>query len=201
MYKMKNQFDFYNYKNTKEFNRLSEKERVIMEMKFQYGYTYKEIADKLGISAVRVEQLLKAYIKEVERLYKAREYSNVLDIPVEYSMMPVRIRRNAYIAYGYDRSEKDRFTLGELKEVIESGKIYKARNIGKMAVQEAIKIFDEEYSIKLNTPKVNTKIKIELEGVEDAFDLSTIDNILSFLNDIKDNHPEKIKDISIVKSH
>ena len=149
---MKKRFDYYNYKNTKEFGRLSEKERSILEMKFQYNYSYKEIAEKFDLkSAMRIKQIVDGAIEEVERLFKAREYSDVLDIPVEYSTMPKRIRNHAsYVITNYYKREKVYYTLKDLKYLIESGTIYNVRNIGEKAIQEAIIVFAEDYGIQVN---------------------------------------------------
>ena len=150
-------FDIEKYKNTKEYGKLSEKERTILEMKFVDKMTYKEIAEKFNLKSItRIEQIVDSSIAELERLFKAREYSNVLDIPIEYSTMPQRIRRHAgYTTIGYYKRERIMYyTLKDLKDLIECGKIYKVRNIGEKTIQEVIDIFAEDYGIQINVKEV-----------------------------------------------
>ena len=181
--------------NSREFNTLSERERDMLLMKSE-GHDYNHIAEKFNLSNTRVKQIIDTSLRKYKRLCQAREYSNILDVPVRYSKMPVRIRN-----YACRYSEKDNFTLGELKESIETGRINKARNIGRAAIAEAIAVFEKEYRIKVKAPKTKLKIKIELEceGGEEI-NISNIDDVLSYLSSIKDNNPDMVKGISVVKS-
>jgi hypothetical protein len=154
---MKYSFDIEKYKNTKEYGKLSEKERTILEMKFQDKMTYNEIAEKFNLkSGMRIKEIVDSSIAKIYRLSKAREYANILDIPVEYSTMPQRIRSRAgYTTIGYYKRERIMYyTLKDLKDLIECGKIYKVRNIGEKTIQEAIDIFAEDYGIQINIKEV-----------------------------------------------
>ena len=130
-------------------NNLTPRNREIIYMRFSRGCTYTNIAKLLGVTTCRISQICDKICREILNnkrictifdLDETLRLSDPKDISVCDIGLPVRAY-NALYRNGYRN-------LQDVKDLFDSGKIYKIRNIGIHTARE-LKDILHEYGINV----------------------------------------------------